>query len=148
VPHVVIADPGRLRQILVNLISNGIKFTPTGGVHIRAEVKPGLPGSCRLLFSVSDTGIGIPKDQQLRIFQAFVQADGSLTRQYGGTGLGLAIVSQLVEMMGGQICVESEQGHGSTFRFSVCVDRDSQDTGPVTMDEVSSSQPSSFVAAV
>jgi len=124
VPNVVIGDPGRLRQILVNLISNGIKFTPTGGVQIRSEVKPGPQDSYRLLFSISDTGIGIAKDQQPRIFQAFVQADGSLTRQYGGTGLGLAIVSQLVEMMGGQICVESEEGHGSTFRFSVCVDRD------------------------
>jgi signal transduction histidine kinase len=148
VPYVVIGDPGRLRQILVNLLGNGIKFTHTGGVKIRVEVKPGSQGSYRLLFSISDTGIGIPKDQQPRIFQAFVQADGSLTRQYGGTGLGLAIVSQLVEMMGGQICVESEQGRGSTFRFSVCVDRDPEDDRTVTTHKVSSSKPSSFVAAV
>jgi signal transduction histidine kinase len=144
VPTVVVGDPGRLRQILINLISNGIKFTPAGGVRIRTDAKAGPQDSCRLLFSISDTGIGIPKDQQPRIFQAFVQADGSLTRQYGGTGLGLAIVSQLVEMMGGQICVESEQGRGSTFRFTVCVDREPAAGGR----EVTSAQSSAFVAAV
>jgi signal transduction histidine kinase len=148
VPNVVIGDPGRLRQILVNLISNGIKFTHTGGVQIRTEVKAGSQDSYRLVFSISDTGIGIPKDQQLRIFQAFVQADGSLTRQYGGTGLGLAIVSQLVEMMGGQVCVESEEGRGSTFRFSVCVDRDPAADGAVAIVESGTSQPSSFAAAL
>jgi signal transduction histidine kinase len=120
VPATVTGDAGRLRQILVNLIGNAIKFTAHGGVTVRADLIPLREGQLR--FSVSDTGIGIPADQQERIFQPFVQADDSSTRRYGGTGLGLAIASQLVELMGGRIWLESEAGSGSTFCFTILVE--------------------------
>ena len=102
VPDFVIGDPGRLRQILLNLGGNAIKFTESGEVTIGCEVEEQKAGSVLLHFSVSDTGIGIAKDKQDTIFKSFVQADGSTTRQYGGTGLGLSISKQLVEIMGGQ----------------------------------------------
>jgi PAS domain S-box-containing protein len=118
IPQFVRADPGRLRQILVNLLGNAIKFTTTGEVVLRATAEPATPGDVRLHVAISDTGIGIPLERQQRIFDAFTQVDGSTTRTYGGTGLGLSIASQLVRMMGGRVWVESEVGRGSTFHFT------------------------------
>ena len=118
VPDLIIGDPVRLTQIIVNLIGNAIKFTERGEivVHAKKEVEEG--GEIKLRFTVTDSGIGIPEDRQKAIFEAFTQADGSSTRKYGGTGLGLSISSQLVAMMGGQIWVKSKPGHGSTFGFT------------------------------
>jgi len=122
VPAAVIGDAVRLRQVLVNLIGNAIKFTPQGQVAVNVHLDSTTAGGSQLRFGVADTGIGIPKDQQERIFQPFIQADGSSTRTYGGTGLGLAITSQLVELMGGRIWLESEAGRGSTFHLTIAVD--------------------------
>ncbi|WP_089717556.1 hybrid sensor histidine kinase/response regulator [Candidatus Entotheonella palauensis] len=117
VPNDVIGDIGRLRQVVINLVGNAIKFTEAGEVIVRLEVDSQQEEAVLLHVSVSDTGIGIPADKQQIIFESFAQADGSMTRLYGGTGLGLAISSQLVEMMGGTIWVESEHEVGSTFHF-------------------------------
>jgi signal transduction histidine kinase/ActR/RegA family two-component response regulator len=116
VPPVVFGDPNRLRQILVNLIGNAVKFTGRG--HVKVRLRAVQQGSRRLLeFAVEDTGIGISPDKQAAIFEAFHQGATSVTREFGGTGLGLAISSELVELMNGEICVESMEGHGATFRF-------------------------------
>ncbi len=125
VPEYLAGDPGRLRQILVNLVGNGIKFTDRGEVSASVLPSRGAVGEdeVMLCFSVRDTGIGIPTDKQSSIFRAFEQADGSTTRKYGGTGLGLAITQRLVEMMGGQLWVESQPGQGSTFHFSAVFGR-------------------------
>ena len=118
VPENMLGDPTRLRQVLLNLIGNAIKFTDEGSIHIDAAVEQSSDTEITLQFSVKDTGIGIPADKKGFIFEAFRQADGSTTRKHGGTGLGLAICSRLVEMMGGRIWVESQVGSGSTFFFT------------------------------
>src|SRR5580698_2012809 len=111
-------DPARLRQVLLNLVANAIKFTESGEVAVRVKVTESSENGARLLFEVQDTGIGLAPDALSRLFQPFVQADGSITRKYGGTGLGLAICKQLIEMMGGRVGVESEPGKGSRFWFT------------------------------
>jgi two-component system sensor histidine kinase/response regulator len=120
VPEGLVGDPGRLRQIVVNLISNAIKFTDTGEVILQVEVGEQTGEDVFLHFVVTDTGIGIPPDKQQMIFEPFVQADGSATRKHSGTGLGLAICCHLVEMMGGKLWVQSETGKGSQFHFTAC----------------------------
>lgn len=119
IPAELNGDPARLRQILVNLLGNALKFTHAGSVWIRATMESPAERELQVRFTVSDTGIGIPLEKQSLIFQPFVQADGSMTRQYGGTGLGLTISSRLVEMMGGRMWVASEPGRGSAFHFVV-----------------------------
>ncbi len=118
VPGKVIGDPGRLRQVILNLVGNAIKFTEQGEILVKVVKLAALAEHVELQVSVADTGIGIPADKQQLIFGAFAQADGTTTRRYGGTGLGLAICRQLVAMMGGRIWVESEEGKGSTFHFT------------------------------
>jgi two-component system sensor histidine kinase/response regulator len=120
VPDALVGDAGRLRQVLINLVGNAIKFTEHGDVLVRVENagEPAPEGEVCLRFTVADTGIGIPRDKQSRIFQAFEQEDTSTTRKYGGTGLGLTIAARLVGLLGGTIEVESEPGRGSTFAFT------------------------------
>jgi two-component system sensor histidine kinase/response regulator len=118
VPRTVNGDPGRLRQILLNLLGNAIKFTHQGEVVLHVTTGASTPPDVVLHFAIRDTGVGIPLDRQQRIFEAFTQADGSVTRTFGGTGLGLTISSQLVRLMGGRLWVESEAGTGSTFHFT------------------------------
>ncbi len=117
-PAALIGDPTRLRQVIVNLVSNALKFTREGEVKISVDVLKKNTDSVDVKVTVSDTGIGIPQSALDTLFNAFTQADGSTTRKYGGTGLGLAIVSQLVDMMGGSLGVESEEGAGSSFWFT------------------------------
>jgi signal transduction histidine kinase len=111
-------DPARLRQVLLNLVANAIKFTERGEVVVRVNGTEAFEHGAELLFEVLDTGIGLTPDAQARLFQPFVQADGSITRKYGGTGLGLAISKQLIEMMGGRVGVDSEPDKGSRFWFT------------------------------
>ena len=126
VPHHLVGDPGRLQQIIVNLVGNAIKFTERGEILLEVSFEPRSHQDVWLKFIVTDTGIGIAKEKQNIIFNAFSQADGSTTRKYGGTGLGLAITSHLVERMGGRIWLESEGEGGSTFCFTVRCRRQSE----------------------
>jgi signal transduction histidine kinase/AmiR/NasT family two-component response regulator len=123
VPAVVRGDPNRLRQILINLMGNAIKFTEHGGVTVRLGCEGSDQEQVRLAFEVQDTGIGMSAESQAHLFQPFVQVDSSHARRFGGTGLGLAIVRQLVEMMGGRIEVDSAPGRGSRFRFTLALGR-------------------------
>jgi PAS domain S-box-containing protein len=119
VPEALLGDPGRIRQILINLVGNAIKFTEHGEVLVSVTEERRETGTTSLHFAVKDTGVGVPADKQGTIFEAFSQADGSMARKYGGTGLGLAICTRLVTMMGGTMGVESQTGQGSTFHFTV-----------------------------
>jgi signal transduction histidine kinase/ActR/RegA family two-component response regulator len=124
VPDWIIGDPHRLGQIVTNLVGNAIKFTDEGGVFVRVRLEENAhESSVRLVFSVADTGIGIPPEKQRLIFESFVQADGSTTRRYGGTGLGLSISSRLARLMDGRLWVESDLGRGSTFYFSAQIEK-------------------------
>ncbi len=135
IPDRLIGDPSRLRQVLVNLIDNAIKFTAQGAITVQIRPETTSDEAARLLFSVTDTGIGIPEDKQATIFEAFSQADTSSTRKYGGTGLGLTICSQLVKLMGGRIWVESQPGCGATFRFIAQFGRPTQSHGKTPSPE-------------
>ncbi len=123
IPRTIQGDDVRLRQVLLNLAGNAVKFTPSGEVFTRVSVEMDGEEELMLRFDVSDTGIGIPQDAQERLFQAFTQADSSTTRRFGGTGLGLAISQRLVHLMGGQVSVRSEVGKGSTFSFTIRTQR-------------------------
>lgn len=135
VPDALTGDSHRLRQVVVNLVGNALKFTEEGEVTVLVEMAGMQERKVRLRFAVSDTGIGIPVEAQARIFNAFAQADSSTTRRFGGSGLGLAITSQLVGMMGGEIHVQSEAGQGSTFTFTMEFTRQPE-RPPVTMPEL------------
>ena len=119
VPEAILGDVTRLRQIIVNLIGNAIKFTETGEIKLLTSVSSEENGKLEIQFSITDTGIGIPKDKLNKLFKSFSQVDASTTRQYGGTGLGLAISKQLSELMGGKMWMESKVGEGSTFFFTI-----------------------------
>jgi len=128
IPSVFRGDSQRLSQVITNLLSNAVKFTPEGGViHLDSRLISSKDGAYRVQISVEDTGIGISEEQKKRLFQSFEQADADTTRKYGGTGLGLAIVKPIVELMGGEISVESELGKGSRFTFSVLLKRGTRD---------------------
>jgi two-component system sensor histidine kinase/response regulator len=119
VPDYVVGDPLRLRQVVINLVGNAVKFTASGEVAVTARLESAHDGHVELSFAIQDTGIGIPKEKQSAIFEPFSQADGSTTRKFGGTGLGLTISTRLVQLMGGTIWVDSEPGRGSCFQFTV-----------------------------
>lgn len=122
IPTFIMGDVTRLRQVLANLLSNAVKFTNEGRIEISITGQPALDGKFEIHFAIKDTGIGIPEDKLDRLFQSFSQIDSSTTRKYGGTGLGLAISKRLVEMMGGKIWVESVEGIGSTFHFTIATE--------------------------
>ncbi len=138
VPEWLVADPIRLRQVIVNLVGNAIKFTETGEIVVEVCRDEASEGSLVLHCRVRDTGIGIAKEKHASVFEAFEQADSSTTRRFGGTGLGLAISTKLVGLMGGKIWLESEPGHGSTFHFTV----------PVTVAETPEASPATARPAV
>ena len=119
VPEPLLGDPGRIRQVLVNLVGNAIKFTEHGEIFVCVDEQSPRSATAALHFAVKDTGVGVPMEKQEQIFDAFSQADGSMTRKYGGSGLGLTICVRLVEMMGGRVWLESQPGQGSTFHFTV-----------------------------
>jgi signal transduction histidine kinase/ligand-binding sensor domain-containing protein/CheY-like chemotaxis protein len=130
VPDELVGDPVRLRQVVVNLLGNALKFTERGEVELRVWKEGEEGDGVNLHFAVRDTGIGIPLDKQQLIFDAFTQADGSTTRKFGGTGLGLTISSRLVKIMGGRIWVESQPGQGSTFHFTACLEKGTRHRRP------------------
>jgi len=121
VTEAVLGDPGRIRQIIVNLVGNSIKFTERGEILLSVTQESESSDGVSLHFAVKDTGVGIPADKQQRVFEAFSQADGTMARKYGGSGLGLTICTRLVALMGGRIWVESQPGQGSTFHFTICL---------------------------
>jgi CheY-like chemotaxis protein/two-component sensor histidine kinase len=124
IPHFIIGDDQRLTQVIVNLLSNAVKFTPEGGeIHLDISIASESDGVYELCISVTDNGIGMSAEQQEKIFQAFMQADSGISREFGGTGLGLAISKRIVELMGGEILVESELGKGTHFIFTVKLER-------------------------
>ncbi len=133
IPDYLKGDPGRLRQIIVNLVSNAIKFTHEGEIFVQGELVRDYKTGVELKFNIKDTGIGIPFDKQAAIFDSFSQADGSTTRKYGGTGLGTTISKQLVELMGGKIGLESEEGKGSTFWFMLQFEKAEETTEAETV---------------
>ena len=135
-PENLIGDPLRLRQVLVNLLGNAIKFTDQGEVVVKVEWEPATDQQVRVHFAVRDTGVGISPAQQKLIFEAFTQADGSTTRRFGGTGLGLAISTRLVTLMGGHIWVESEPGKGSTFHFTALFRNSAREAAKPAVGEV------------
>jgi len=118
IPECLVGDPGRLRQVIINLVGNAIKFTLQGHVKVKISLKELKDNSCLLLFSISDTGIGIAKDKQAAVFDSFSQADTSVSRKFGGTGSGLSISKQFIALMGGEIWLESEENIGTTFFFT------------------------------
>jgi PAS domain S-box-containing protein len=132
IPATLFGDLQRLRQVIINLFGNAIKFTESGHVRLDVSAQQETADGILLHFRIQDTGMGIPQDKQVVIFEAFTQADNSATRSYGGTGLGLAIASRLVKLMGGQIWVESRLGHGSTFHFTAMFGLTHQEPGLVT----------------
>jgi len=135
-PDRLVGDPARLRQVVLNLVGNAIKFTADGEIIVSVSTDQQTDDEVLLHFSVKDTGVGIPKEKQASIFRAFEQVDGSTSRRYGGTGLGLAVSGQLVGLMGGKIWVESEPGHGSTFHFTCKFGRrlEAEDTAELIPD--------------
>jgi two-component system sensor histidine kinase/response regulator len=139
-PDVVVGDPGRLRQVLLNVVGNAVKFTSQGEVVVDVAVDSVTEDAVVLRFTVRDTGIGIPPEKQLQIFHAFTQVDSSTTRRYGGTGLGLAIALRLVELMHGRMWLDSEPGRGSTFHFTAAFERSTapavkgRTSGPEALD--------------
>ena len=137
-------DPVRLRQVVVNLVGNAIKFTNSGAVTVTAHKESQEGERMAIHFIVKDTGIGIPRERQKDIFFSFTQADNSTTRKYGGTGLGLTISHRLTEILGGRIWVESEPGRGSSFHFTVRFDivSDAKSTGETTLLQSASSSAS------
>ena len=138
IPDVVVGDPSRLRQVVTNLVGNALKFTEKGEVAVHVEKIGGDENEVELRFAVRDTGIGIPKDKQHLLFQAFSQADASINRKYGGTGLGLAISTQLVRLMNGYLWLESEENQGSTFYFTVRlgIGTRKEETPPAALEEL------------
>jgi signal transduction histidine kinase/FixJ family two-component response regulator len=152
VPAQINADPVRLRQVLINLIGNAIKFTATGSVNVSASIVSN-PASCGqphcLHLCVEDTGIGIAQEKLGSIFDAFTQADGSITRNFGGTGLGLTISHKLVELMGGRMWVESKHGHGSRFHIQIVYQpEETADSTPAASDQTTVTPPSPQAATV
>ncbi|WP_145142419.1 response regulator [Paenibacillus sp. Y412MC10] len=136
IPPIIYGDMARLRQVLINLISNAVKFTHQGGVYLMVSLRERAEdGSLMIEFAVKDTGIGITPDKQNRLFQPFSQLDSSMTRKYGGTGLGLAICKSLVEMMGGSIKVESTEEKGATFIFTIRTSEPESDDGMMGMGD-------------
>lgn len=140
IPPVLIGDPVRLRQILLNLAGNAVKFTEQGSVHMTARLLEKTGNSCRLHFEVRDTGIGMTEEQVTAVFERFRQASGDTTRRYGGTGLGLSISKQLVELFGGSISVQSEPGKGSVFSFSIDLEASDNLTLRARQESVSPAQ--------